>query len=167
MLDQLPDWKELSRDQKIEMVRPLVDQGRSSSQIAAHFRHTTRNTIIGLCSRHGMKLQGNTGAIDKKQNPAKAKGTHGNKGQPKANAIVARASAKAAQPPQNLDRMFDMEDGEGVDVSSLVGTLQNKGCKFILGDPLAQHGYCGKPFKAGSKSWCSAHHARVYLRSTR
>lgn len=156
MLDQLPDWKALSREQRIEMVAPMVAEGLSSSKIAGRFRNTTRNTIIGLCHRYGMQLRG---IAPKPPKQPKAPRPHGNKGQPKANAIIARAARKPPTPPPEP---FDMEDGEPVDVTALVGIMQNKGCKWIHGDPLGQHGYCGKPFKAGSASWCPEHHARVF-----
>lgn len=166
MLDQLPDWKMLTREQKVEMVRPLVqDEGLSSTQIAARFRNTTRNTIIGLCHRHRWQLKGGAGRRVNEVENAKVRAApraHG-KGQPKAAAIVHRLAMRPTLPPTPPPEPFDMEDGDGVDVTALVGIMQNKGCKFIHGDPLGQHGYCGKPFKSGSSSWCPSHFDRVFV----
>ncbi len=41
--------------------------------------------------------------------------------------------------------------------------VQNEhlGCRWIEGDPRAQHPYCGAATKEGS-SYCTEHHARAY-----
>ncbi len=42
-------------------------------------------------------------------------------------------------------------------------TVQNEhlGCRWIEGDPRAQHPYCGAATKEGS-SYCAEYHARAY-----
>lgn len=42
--------------------------------------------------------------------------------------------------------------------------VQNEhlGCRWIEGDPRAQHPYCGAATKEGS-SYCAEHHARAYF----
>ena len=42
--------------------------------------------------------------------------------------------------------------------------VQNEhlGCRWIEGDPRAQHTYCGADTKQGS-SYCAEHHARAYF----
>ncbi len=41
--------------------------------------------------------------------------------------------------------------------------VQNEhlGCRWIEGDPRAQHSYCGAAMKEGS-NYCTEHHARAY-----
>ena len=40
---------------------------------------------------------------------------------------------------------------------------EHLGCRWIEGDPRAQHPYCGAATKEGS-SYCAEHHARAFLR---
>jgi hypothetical protein len=57
------------------------------------------------------------------------------------------------------------EAEEGVDVTGRRLGLLDVGahdCRWINGDPLADHTFCGKPVKEGT-SWCPEHHARVYI----
>jgi len=164
-------------EQEAELTR-LWNDGYSAGVIGG-MMGKTRNAIISKGLRLDLRSRPTLYSVprsdtspDQMRNSV-AKLPNG-KGQPKANAIVARVSAMRSTvknplgpypgrrlAPTPPPEPFDMEDGDGVDVSKLLGIMDNKGCKWISGDPLGQHGYCGKPFKPGSV-WCSEHHARVY-----
>ncbi|MGV8950099.1 MAG: GcrA family cell cycle regulator [Cypionkella sp.] len=151
-------------------------EGKTAKQIAMALDcGASRSAVIGKV--HRLKLP-------KRANPVmpttrRVASAHGNKGQPKVNAIVAKVAAKRAGPanplgPQFGNRSkgiepFDMEDGEGIDTTNLIGImdLTARTCRWPHGDPLLPgFGYCGKSTKAGSV-WCPSHHDRVFLRSTR
>lgn len=160
MHDLLPDWTAMSAAEKVEAVRPLVAQGLSSAQIAAQFRNISRNSIISLCHRNKMKLQGRSGRADANLAPRRPK-AHGNLKQPKVQAIVAKKLRMAKEPAFETAPLPEEELGN--DVGHLIGImdLTNDTCRFMHGDPKGQHGYCGKQTKAGS-SWCAHHHAVVF-----
>ncbi|MBX4883995.1 hypothetical protein HJA90_10415 [Rhizobium bangladeshense] len=50
-----PDWLTLSKEQRIEAIKPLVAKGFSASIIANRFRNVTRNAIIGYLTRYNIK----------------------------------------------------------------------------------------------------------------
>lgn len=149
-------------EERTESLKKLWAEGLSASQIVSELGEgVTRSGVLGKV--HRLKLPGRkaTGASAQRRPAPRANG----KGQPKAAAITHRLATRIKTPTPPSEP-FDMEDGEGVDVTGLVGIMKNEGCKWIHGDPLGQHGYCGKPFKAGSV-WCPVHHARVYPGSAR
>lgn len=55
-----PNWTELSRSQKLDLVKPLLVKGMTSSGIAAKFENVTRNAIIGFCRRSNLTLPNGT-----------------------------------------------------------------------------------------------------------
>lgn len=165
MLDVRANWKSLTSAEKIEAVRPLVAQGMSSSQIAAQFQNVSRNSIIGLCHRTGMKLGGQAGRNRLYQKPPARKSPakqHGNKGQPKVYAIVRRASAKASLPPMPIP--MDDETDVGVDVTSRVGfmDLTNYTCRWPVGGAVgSQQMFCGCRADLNSTGpYCAEHTAK-------
>lgn len=170
----MPDWKTMKVVDRIDAVKALMLQGLSASQAASHFTNCTRNSIISLCHRKGIRMAKNPGP-DKatlQENFAKmadkgraAQGhkpkAHGNNRQPKVNAIVARVAAKRKEPAFETAPLPEEELGN--DAAHLLGImdLTNNTCRWMHGDPKGPHGYCGKQTKAGS-SWCRDHHARVF-----
>lgn len=52
----LPDWTTMSTAERAEALRPLIADGMTASQIAAHFFGVSRNGIIGFSHRHKMPL---------------------------------------------------------------------------------------------------------------
>lgn len=163
MLDRprLPNWKALSRAQQLELIEPHRLAGRSASEIASLFDNCTRNSIIGVCNRAKIKLLGHVHIEKKKE--------HGNRGSPKAQAIVHRvivrkqAEERAKITPPRALREMPIELPEITARRTLID-LRHGECRWCDGDPLtADHSFCGQPAKDGS-SWCEAHHARVFVR---
>jgi hypothetical protein len=62
-MNMLPDWTEMTKEQRIEKLKPLVSEGLSAGQIAMHFGNCSRNAVIGYLSRHdvGYIGKGRTG----------------------------------------------------------------------------------------------------------
>lgn len=90
------------------------------------------------------------------------RGQTGTPGQAKANLIVGRIERRKAAPQLPVDMIPE----DGIDVTGRRLTLMDVGahdCKWINGDPLADHTFCGKPVREGT-AWCEDHHKRVYLR---
>jgi hypothetical protein len=52
----LPDWKLLTKEERTELVAPMVAQGLSAAQIAAGIENASRSAIIGHCDRNKIKL---------------------------------------------------------------------------------------------------------------
>ena len=149
----------------IATLKKLWAEGKSASQIAKEIGGYTRNAVISKVHRMHLPARRNPLGTS---SPRKA---HGNRNQPKVNAILNKVAArkKAPPPPKPVSvprppRIAEQPEDhpDAVDVSHLVGILDNAGCKWIHGDPLGEHGYCGQPFKDGSRSWCDQHYRRVY-----
>lgn len=89
----------------------------------------------------------------------KAQRPHGNKGQPKANAIVAKAVTSKKVAPLILPVPTGLPD-----VTERIGLMDlgRNDCRYCNGDPMtADHSFCGRPVRPGS-SWCPDHHRRVF-----
>lgn len=158
-------------DEAVATLRRLWADGKSCSQIAAEIG-VTRNAIIGKV--HRLKLPGRSKDTFKAAQARRAKVAaagvkasrpKGNRNahNPKVASILARAKMPALRAP-TLKRAPVPEDDIGNDVTHLVGIMDLKAhqCRWIEGDPLAVHGYCGEKTKADS-SYCPKHYARVYL----
>lgn len=52
------DWQTMGNDEKLRVVKELAARGLSAAQIAAEIGGTTRNAVIGFCSRRKVQLQG-------------------------------------------------------------------------------------------------------------
>lgn len=157
MADLLPDWTETPEAERAAKVQALANEGKPASLIARSFRNCTRNTIIGYCSRRKIQLKGR--APKPPVPPKKPKAA-----KPKVEARIDVRTINAAR-----SRAKDQADPFGFadignDASHLIGILdlEPHHCRWIAGDPLDVHGYCGKTSIDGS-SYCSEHHARVYL----
>lgn len=152
----LVDWT----DDRIATLKKLWGEGISASQIGGVIG-VSRNAVIGKAGRlklvHGGHSKSNVRA-----RPAGGKRDRtGNAGQPKAAAIRHRMAYRPPVLP------IPLEPEEGVDVTGRHLGLLDVGahdCKWLSGDPLAEHTFCGKPVKEGA-AWCPEHHARVYLRT--
>lgn len=153
MLDQRTDWQTLTPAEKVEAVRPLVVQGLSAAEIAAQFRGITRNSIISLCRRAGMQLGQN-----RPKPPPQVKKPHGNRGQPKANAIVAKVQ-RIRSLPVKVEPLADIDDG--VDVTHLVGLLDlgRHSCRWPMTGEGSGTLFCGVHSDHGP--YCDEHSARA------
>lgn len=52
-----PDWTNLTKDERVEAIKPLAQRGLSAAKIAENFRNVSRNAIIGYCTRHSISLR--------------------------------------------------------------------------------------------------------------
>lgn len=153
--------------ERIEEMTRLWTEGASASAIArALGGGLTRNGVLGKVHRMGLGAR--------RKSPVSSPKAHGNKGQPKANAIVARtirrqedAATKARRVPTRETAPPVLEEGDagGVDVTRLIGLvdLTNSACKWPVGDPLVKgFGFCGQPAAEG-KPYCELHCSRSYV----
>lgn len=104
----------------------------------------------------------------------------GNAGQPNVAGIIHRKKGREAAAEDSRVRLSIAArdhvpfrvgseiDMGGVDVTRRLGLMDigAHDCRWIDGDPLAEHSFCGKPVKEGS-SWCPEHHKRVFPGRTR
>lgn len=170
MLD-LPDWKSLSKEQRLDLLEPHRLKGESATTMAKLFTNCTRNSVIGLLTRAKVPLMGGDSNRPRPPRPHRAKTTpHGNKGRPKADAVLARIRRRAEDARTKLAALpltpLPEESEEGVDVTHLIGLvdLTERTCKFPHGDPLKPgFGFCGAPSEPGSP-YCDHHRQRAYVR---
>lgn len=150
------DWT----PERVELLKSLWGNGPSASEIAKRLGgNATRNSVIGKATR--LKLAKRPKNTSAPRPPAPRAKPRSGKAKPRPNrpVIIARPSAKVALPPQFTSEPFVVE--EGVDLTNLPNLVDNTGCKYVHGDPLGEHGFCGKPFYRRT-NWCEHHHHRVY-----
>lgn len=169
-----PDWLVLTRSERLAVLEAQRLAGASATEMASLFRNATRNSIIGTLKRVDLPLLGGSrpkvaavkpiggnGSAGKHRKPREitAPRPNGNKGQPKATAIVHRIAMAEAKPPRPMPVPEGLPDpSERLRLSDVTGR-----CKWCEGDPLTpDHSFCGQPVKEGT-SWCPSHYARVYL----
>ena len=77
---------------------------------------------------------------------------------------VERGWLKPLQGARQRGRQSRNQEGRGLGFVGEVGAEQDEhlGCRWIEGDPCAQHPYCGAATNEGS-SYCAEHHARAYI----
>lgn len=137
-------------DEMVNTLKQLWRQGKSASEIAAVLPgDVSRNAVVGKV--HRLKL-------DKRaKSPGKP---HSNKGQPKANAIVAKKVRLQSQPVFETAPL--PEEDLGNDVTNLIGlmALTDETCRWPIGDPLLPgFGFCGAQTQADSP-YCPFHTKR-------
>jgi GcrA cell cycle regulator len=155
MLDRPSPTTDTWTEERVELLKRLWLEGLSAGQIAGVLGEgVTRNAVIGKVTR--LKLA-------KRKNPTAfirppANKPHGNKGAPKAAAIVHRAITRVPDPIPE----FIPEDG--VDVTHLLGIMELRAhtCRWYHGDPRhPDTGFCGRHTRDGSP-YCNEHHHRAY-----
>lgn len=137
-------WKK----EDIETVRELAAKGMTSAQIASHFYRVSKNSIIGLCHRHKIKLLttnfggrsiANARIADKRKREAQ-KGL--------------LAEKKAKKPPMELPRELPVPHKKG---QKTIMQLGYRDCRAVLGPVNGTRTiYCGDETVEG-KSWCPTH----------
>lgn len=154
------DWKSLSSDQKIALVKPLYEAGNSSGQIADMLDGVTRNMVIGVIHR--------SGKIKKRERRPKVKPPVV---PPKPKPAVARKPLPAQpgtppivqvlpDPDMPTERVWHMIHNNraplpGVEVVPLLKLPDRKGtlCRFPV-----TGGYCGAD--SGDAMYCKTHSPR-------
>jgi hypothetical protein len=143
----------LSGEARLKIIRPMVADGLSAAQIADNFRNASRSAVCGFCDRNNVRLLGFKSA------PAKQ---HGNKGAPRAHAIVAKAARKRAGREPH-----DIKDGEGVDVTHLLGImdLDHHTCRWPVTGEGSGTLFCGIYIPSGT--YCPEHTQRSVSKAVR
>lgn len=154
-------------EDRIRVLTAMWTNGHSASQImAALGGGLTRSAVIGKVHRLNLPKRAKDVSHTTKAQRTDARmkrepGTpHANRGQPKANAIIAAAERRRAPTPS--PEAFDMEDGEPVDVTRLVGVmdLERTSCRWPMGSATGSAQlFCGKHAAAGS--YCPEHTKRA------
>ena len=49
-------WRDMTPDEKARAVRPLADEGLTAAQIAGKLGATSRNAVVGVADRNGIRL---------------------------------------------------------------------------------------------------------------
>lgn len=97
-------WADLPRDRKLALCRALAAKGLSSSKMAAEISrkhgHVTRNAVIGMCNRHGIKLP-NGRAFSNGSGPTKSAGR---KAKPKGRQSPGAAETRPKDTPSSRTR---------------------------------------------------------------
>jgi GcrA cell cycle regulator len=132
-------------DPRVAQLRKLWETGKSAAQIASDLGGgVTRNAVLGKAMR--LKLPKRP-TVSRRYPAAARKASivpHGQKGQPKVNAIVRRASAPHSLPPMPIPA--DDETDAGLDITKRVGLLDlnNHTCRWPVGpDTGAKQMFCG------------------------
>lgn len=142
-------------DERVSRLKQLWADGHSAGEIAATFRETTRNAVIGKIHRLGLSNRGPRYRSTAPKPARKVAVKH----QERAPMVVA---PKPAIAPVRLPKGHDEPNHGG----TLYLSAEHYQCKHIAGDPrsvpIDQLMVCGKPRKSGS-SYCPEHHARVFV----
>ncbi|MDH6273622.1 hypothetical protein M2311_003712 [Rhizobium leguminosarum] len=104
-----PAWSELSREQRLEAIRPMAASGLSANMIAKRFTGVSRNAIIGLCVRNKIALgkgQTNPASVSAARNRAAKRAQA-----PKVDRVQKPAPDMVDLGPIAKSRAFDPLDG--------------------------------------------------------
>lgn len=148
-------------EETLTLLKTRWADGASASEIAKEIgQGVSRNAVIGKISRLKLQRRDVKAAHVGHARRANEK-RHGNFQQPKANAIVAKALQRQA--PSFPVEPFDMEDGEGVDVTRLVGILdlEHRSCRWPVKGEGSGTLFCG--VHTDQRPYCDAHRARAGL----
>lgn len=127
-------------EERIDAVRTLAAEGLSASQIAGAIGGCTRNAVVGVGHRNGIKFINPGG---KNGSAAATKLTPGGRRWPKTHTVVQIA-------PEPRAGMLTMEE------------LQRDSCRWIADDVMdPNHRYCGQVQVEGYP-WCRDHHKLAY-----
>jgi len=138
-------WQEMSRDQKIAVVRKHLDSGLSAGAAAAEIGWVSRNAIIGFAARNGIALRS---GMKGGQRPATAK---------------VKPAPRPPMPPRPRPPVVEPVEIRAVDVwkplpdAAPIGLMELAGssCRWPV-----EGGYCGCAVQRGS--YCAAHGQRAY-----
>lgn len=162
------DWRSLSAEEKIALVKPLYEAGNSCGQIADMFMGVTRNMIIGCIHRsNAIKKRPRKPPVKKPIVPPA----------PKPKPAVARKPLPAQpgtppiiqvlpEPDMPSERVWHMINNNrpplaGIAPTALIDLPTREGvvCRFpVVG------GYCGAA--SGDAMYCKTHHAIMYRPET-
>lgn len=149
MNDDRPDWATATREQKIALMKPAAEKGRSARDLADLFQNCTRNAVIGFVVRNKkeIKLLGKPAKPSEFAPKAKVRN-------PKP--VKVKEYRPPAPMPTPTPEPFIPEDQR----LSLI-QLTERTCKWPIGDPLQPGFYfCGQHSDEESP-YCEFHHRRA------
>lgn len=149
-----PDWTELSPSQKLEMVKPLLVKGMTSTGIAARFENVTRNAIIGFCRRANLTLP--NGVPPRVRNERKERRETKISTRPltrPGNTESVPLPKRRNEPRPNTAMPFEQ-------------AISRNACKWPLWDHSQSIGDCCGAPRAGTGPYCEAHAARAIGKGT-
>lgn len=154
----------------INKLKELVDRDLSATQIGEIFG-STKNAIIGKCSRLGFTLHGSTGSARKRRHlikqPKKLKKRLHLKPLNKESSIKvkARKFLKAKSKMSNGDKAIGMD--EFYKRLGIPPIPDDNCCHHISGDDIknGNHSWCGRPTHKKSM-YCDFHYERAYVTSS-
>ena len=165
-------------DERVETLKKLWAEGQSASQIANELGGVTRNAVIGKVHRLGLASRAQPKAEAKAAEPAAKKPA-------KPKPVEAPAAAAppppppppqprpvAARPPQvrpgfphppaPSEPLVDLVEVDAAALKLSLMELNERTCKWPIGDPSKGEFYfCGHPAAPG-KPYCSSHVAAAY-----
>jgi len=121
--------------ERIEQVKTLAHAGLSASLIAADLGDVSRNAVVGIGHRHGIKFHGGDGGTNRKAKPK----------------TQCRINLPTETAPEYVGMITIME-------------LSDTTCRFPVGDPLhPDFRYCGK-WKSDDATlpYCGLHSRLAY-----
>jgi len=142
------DWT----DERVELLKARLEDGRSASQIAAELG-CTRNAVIGKTHRLRMKL----------------KGWHGTQRVLRRRRSERRIVIKQTNEPEIEIDATPLQEVEGLDPLIMgeyaVAQLEPHHCRYPYGDPKHRgtFGYCGRDRRDIDTPYCPEHHALCRL----
>ena len=163
-------------DERVDTLKTLWGEGQSASQIAKVLGGVTRNAVIGKVHRLG--LASRTAAKPEPAKPAKEAAPVAAKPKLKAVEKVEPAPEKKAKPvqihkppvttstfphpPAPSEPLVDLVDVDAAAKKLSLLELNERTCKWPIGDPSAGEFYfCGHAAAPG-KPYCSSHVAAAY-----
>jgi len=166
-------------DERVETLKTLWGEGQSASQIAKVLGGVTRNAVIGKVHRLG--LASRTAAKPEPAKAAKTAKTETAAAKPKLKTVEKAEAAPAKEkpkpvtahkppvvtstfphPPAPSEPLVDLADVDAAAKKLSLLELNERTCKWPIGDPSAGEFYfCGHPAAPG-KPYCSSHVAAAY-----
>lgn len=138
----------LWKNKEIELIAKLVDKGYSAAMIALNFKGRTRNSVIGVCHRNGIKLLSNS----KKETSPKVPKSILRKKKPKQLSLPFMVAPKLLLPSKEEEVPYTPVNKTILELDNLF--LQ---CRAILGPVKGMDTlYCGNAVAEGT-SWCKYH----------
>lgn len=159
-------------DERVETLKTLWNEGQSASQIAKELGGVTRNAVIGKVHRLGLASRTQTkpepAKSAKAEKPAakKPKLKPVEKAEPVEEKVVKVATPTIApgfpHPPAPSEPLVDLADVDAAALKLSLLELNERTCKWPIGDPSKGEFYfCGQPAAPG-KPYCSSHVAAAY-----
>lgn len=161
-------------EDRVELLKKLLKDGKSASQIAKELGGVTRNAVIGKIHRLGLSSRPNESSDSTESSNGAGSGSNsqepatGNSGEVTANgtAVPVRKTIVPADqplPPQrsanevSAEALANVREVEMKALKISLVELTERTCKWPIGDPATdEFWFCGLPAKPG-KPYCEAH----------